>query len=210
VNEAHLRLCASPEWAVFVEQELLPWALGEFDLGTDVLEVGAGPGLTTDVLRRRVARLTAVEVDEALATSLAVRLEGTNVDVVHADGTALPFEEERFDAATCFTMLHHVPSVEVQDRLLAEVRRVLRPGGLLVGTDSTASSLLADLHEGDTYVPIDPTTLASRLEAVGFGGVVVEEGEGRLRFVGRRGGRSRGGQRTVAMPPSTGMTAPVR
>jgi SAM-dependent methyltransferase len=188
MNEAHLRLCASPEWAVFVEQELLPWALGEFDLGADVLEVGAGPGMTTDVLRRRVAHLTAVEVDEALAASLADRLEGTNVDVVHADGTALPFERARFDAATCFTMLHHVPSVEAQDRLLAEVRRVLRPGGLLVGTDSTASGRLAELHEGDTYVPINPTTLASRLESAGFCGVVVEEGEGRLRFVGRTDG----------------------
>jgi SAM-dependent methyltransferase len=188
MNEAHLRLCASPEWAVFVEQELLPWALGELDLGADVLEVGAGPGLTTDVLRRRATRLTAVEVNEALAASLAARLVGTNVDVVHADGTALPFEGERFDTATCFTMLHHVPSVEAQDRLLAEVRRVLRPGGLLVGTDSTASRGLADLHEGDTYVPIDPTTLASRLAAAGFSRVVVEEGDSRLRFVGRRDG----------------------
>jgi hypothetical protein len=71
---------------------------------------------------------------------------------------------------------------------LAEVRRVLRPGGLLVGTDSTASGRLAELHEGDTYVPINPTTLASRLESAGFCGVVVEEGEGRLRFVGRTDG----------------------
>ena len=55
------------------------------DLGDDVLEVGPGPGLTTDLLRQRVAKVTAVELDEQLATALAGRLAGTNVDVVHAD-----------------------------------------------------------------------------------------------------------------------------
>jgi protein-L-isoaspartate O-methyltransferase len=103
MNEAHLRICASPEWAAFVESELLPWVLAEADLGDEVLEVGPGPGLTTDVLRRQVPRLTAVEIDERLARSLAGRLAGTNVTVLHADATALPFEAGRFSAATLFT-----------------------------------------------------------------------------------------------------------
>ena len=64
MNEAHLRICASPEWAAYVESELLPWALGDAELGDEVLEVGPGPGLTTDVLRQRVPRLTAVEIDD--------------------------------------------------------------------------------------------------------------------------------------------------
>src|ERR1700722_4573990 len=135
MNDAHLRICASPEWAAFVESELLPWVLAEQDLGDEVLEVGPGPGLTTDVLRRQVPRLTAVEIDERLARSLAGRLAGTNVTVLHADATALPFEDGQFSAATLFTMLHHVPSAALQDRMLAALRRVLRPGGLLAGTD---------------------------------------------------------------------------
>jgi hypothetical protein len=53
VNEAHLAICSSPEWARLVEEELLPWVLEGHDLGDELLEVGAGPGLTTDVLRRR-------------------------------------------------------------------------------------------------------------------------------------------------------------
>jgi ubiquinone/menaquinone biosynthesis C-methylase UbiE len=187
VNEVHLRLCASPEWAAFVKDKLLPWALGTTPLGDDVLEVGAGPGMTTDVLRAQVAHLTAVEVDPALATALADRLAGTNVEVVHADGTALPFDSNRFDTATCFTMLHHVPSAELQDRLLADVQRVLRPGGHLIGTDSTGSDALAELHEGDIYVPIDPDGLPARLIAAGFNDVVVEKADGRVRFVGRAG-----------------------
>jgi SAM-dependent methyltransferase len=185
VNEVHLALCASPEWATFVAEELLPWALTGAELGDDVLEVGAGPGMTTDVLRGRVARLTAVEVDVALADALRTRLAGSNVDVVHADGTLLPFDRGRFDTATCFTMLHHVPTPSQQDRLLAEVHRVLRPGGLLVGTDSSASDSLAELHVGDTYVPVDPDTFPARLAGAGFVDVVVESLEGRFRFLAR-------------------------
>jgi SAM-dependent methyltransferase len=184
LNQIHLQLCASPEWAAFVEDELLPWALGQATFGPDVLEIGAGPGLTTDVLRRRVQALTAVEIDPALAAALADRLQGTNVEVVRADGTDLPFERGRFDAATCFTMLHHVPTPALQDSLLAEARRVLRPGGFLVGSDSVASPGLAELHEGDTYVPVDPAFLADRLVAAGFADVEVEQAEGRVRFLG--------------------------
>ena len=128
MNDAHLRICASPEWAAFVESELLPWVLQQQDLGDEVLEVGPGPGLTTDVLRRQVPRLTAVEIDERLARSLAGRLARTNVTVLHADATALPFSGGQFSAATLFTMLHHVPSAARQDRMLAELRRVLRRG----------------------------------------------------------------------------------
>jgi SAM-dependent methyltransferase len=96
-----------------------PRVVSDVDLGDDVLEVGPGPGLTTDVLRRPVARLTAVEVDQALADTLSARLAGSNVEVVHTDATDLPFPSKRFSAALCFTMLHHVPSVELQDRLFA-------------------------------------------------------------------------------------------
>jgi ubiquinone/menaquinone biosynthesis C-methylase UbiE len=174
MNQAHLEFCSSEEWAGILQDHILPWALGNRDLGDDVVEVGAGPGLSTDVLRRRVAHLTAVELDDALATKLAGRLKGTNVEVVKADATALPLESDRFSAATCFTMLHHVPSSSMQDRLLAELSRVLRSGGVLVGGDSIASSDLREFHAGDIYSPIDPETLPPRLESAGFVEITVE------------------------------------
>jgi ubiquinone/menaquinone biosynthesis C-methylase UbiE len=183
MNEAHLRICASPEWAAYVESELLPWALQEADLGDELLEVGPGPGRTTDVLRRRVPRLTAVEIDERLASALAQRMSGSNVEVVHGDGTRLPFDPAQFSAATLFTMLHHVPSAELQDRLLAEVRRVVRPGGLVVGSDAMATPARRELHQGDDYLPIDPGGLAARLTAAGFTDPVVEVHDDRFRFL---------------------------
>jgi len=189
MNERHLQLCASAEWAETVRSEILPWALGVRDLGDDVLEVGPGPGMTTDVLRRTVARLTAVDVDEQLAATLAQRLVGSNVDVVHADGTSLPFENGRFSGATSFTMLHHVPSVADQDRLLAELRRVLRPRGLLIGVDSIDGPEWRDLHTGDICVPIDPSRMAVRLQQAGFVDIEVQratpEPARRFRFAAR-------------------------
>ncbi len=194
MNERHLQLCASAEWAETVQRDILPWAVGDRDLGDDVLEVGPGPGLTTDVLRQRVKHLTAVEVDDALAAALARRLQATqatNVEVVHGDGTALPFEDDRFSGATSFTMLHHVPSPPAQDQLLRELRRVLRPGGLLVGVDSLDRPDWRELHVGDTCVPVDPTTLPERLQRAGFVDVEVELQEGvdgpprRFRFSAR-------------------------
>lgn len=189
MNERHLQLCASAEWAETVKSEVLPWAVGARDLGDDVLEVGPGPGLTTDLLRQQVKRLTAVEVDDGLAAALATRMVGSNVEVVRADATALPFEAGRFSGATCFTMLHHVPSAGGQDRMLSELCRVLRPGGLLVGVDSIENPAFRELHTGDTCVPVDPATLAARLSAAGFVEVDVErsspEPARRFRFAAR-------------------------
>jgi len=185
MNEAHLKFCSSPEWASYLADDLLPWVLASHELGDDVLELGPGPGLSTDVLRQRAARLVAVEIDEALAAQLARRLAGTNVTVLRGDGTRLPLEPARFSAATLLTMLHHVPSAALQDQLLAQVRRVLRPGGLLLGTDGLDTRQRREVHIGDVFVPIDPVTLPDRLAAVGFTDVVVERAGDRIRFAAR-------------------------
>jgi ubiquinone/menaquinone biosynthesis C-methylase UbiE len=154
MNEGHA-VCGSEEWRAVVREQIIPWALGDGDLGDDVLEVGPGYGATTDVFRERVERLTTVEIDPGLAAALRERLAGTNVEVLDGDATAMPFDDRRFTGATCFSMLHHVPSTELQDQLFGEVARVTRPGGLFVAVDSLHSPDLADFHEGDTYLPIE-------------------------------------------------------
>jgi SAM-dependent methyltransferase len=177
MNPQHLEICASEEWRAVLRDLILPYALGDTGLGDDVLEVGPGPGMTTDLLRDALPRVTAVEVDADLAAALAARLAGTNVEVVHADATAMPFEDGRFTGGVSFTMLHHVPTLALQDRLFAEVARVLRPGAVFVASDSVASDDLAALHDGDTYNPVDPAGVGARLRAAGFGAVDVRANE---------------------------------
>jgi SAM-dependent methyltransferase len=182
VNEKHLELCGGDEWAEAVERDIIPWTLEGLELDEDVLEVGPGPGRTTDVLRRQATRLTAAEVDAALAARLSERLAGTGVRVVHADGTRLPFPSGRFGTALSFTMLHHVPSAAAQDDLLAEVARVLRPGGFLAGVDSLDSEEFRALHVDDVCVPVPPDGLAGRLRAAGFADARVDVNEYAVRF----------------------------
>ncbi|HEX3604934.1 MAG TPA: methyltransferase domain-containing protein [Candidatus Dormibacteraeota bacterium] len=187
MNLMHRRYCRSDRWARTVGGSVIGPVLDGLDLGDDVLEVGPGPGRTTDVLRQRVPRLTSLEIDAQLAATLADRLRGTNVEVVHGDGTAMPFATGRYTAAVCFTMLHHVPTPQLQDRLLAEMCRVLRPGGLLAGSDSAGGTLLfRALHIGDTMVVVDPGAFPARLRRAGFEHVSVERTAGRVRFRGVR------------------------
>jgi SAM-dependent methyltransferase len=173
VNPAHLEFCASPEWRQIVEEMVLPDALRHADLGGDVIEIGPGPGFTTDVLRTMTDRLTAVELDPQLAASLRRRLAGTNVDVVCGDATSLDLPDDRFSGAASFHMLHHIPTAEEQDRALGELARVLRPGGLLVAADGVFSEAGREFHEDDVYNPVDPDGLVARLEGVGFTSVAV-------------------------------------
>jgi SAM-dependent methyltransferase len=186
MNWFHQQVCGSGRWRRRLERELLPWALKGVELGDDVLEIGPGPGATTDLLRRRTERLTALEVDATAAATLQKRLNDVGVRVVHGDGAAMPFAEGSFSGVVSFTMLHHVPTAALQDRLLTEARRVLRPGGVFAGFDGIGSFLFRLIHFGDTYTPVDPDTLGRRLEAAGFAEVSVQRRWARFRFQATR------------------------
>ena len=182
MNRFHRWYCRTDRWRRGVQDLILPWALEGVELDGRVLEIGPGPGLTTEVLARRAGSLTAIEIDADLAGKLRERLAGSDVRVEHGDATAMPFDDGSFDAAVCFTMLHHVPSPELQDRLLAEVRRVLRPGGVFAGSDSRSSLVFRLAHLADTMVLVDPDTFAARLERAGFVGADVSTGRVGFRF----------------------------
>jgi ubiquinone/menaquinone biosynthesis C-methylase UbiE len=179
-------MCRSGLWRRHVERELLPWVLTGIDLGDDVLEIGPGPGVTTDVLAARSPRLTALEIDTRLAKALRERTAGSTVEVVEGDGTAMPFPDGRFSAVVSCTMLHHVSSPELQDRLLAEASRVIRPGGVFAGCDSIGSMLFSLAHLGDTMVLVEPGRFRPRLERAGFADIEIERGRRAFRFRARR------------------------
>lgn len=168
MNLLHRWLCRSARWKTAVESYIVPWVLEDVEVGSRAVEIGPGPGITTDVLRNRVTSLTCVEVDKELAESLRRRTSGQNVTVLHEDATAMSLPDNTFDTAFSFTMLHHVPSAALQDRLLGEVARVLRPGGIFVGTDSLYSRMFGLMHLFDDMVIVDPKTFPARLERAGF------------------------------------------
>jgi ubiquinone/menaquinone biosynthesis C-methylase UbiE len=96
----------------------------------DVVEIGAGTGASLPhyELARRVV---AIEPDASMAKRLPHRLEEAKVpvEVVTARAEKLPFPDESFDAAVAAFVLC---SVDDPQAVLAEARRVLRPGGKLV------------------------------------------------------------------------------
>jgi len=185
VNRFHRWYCRSAHWRRTVDERLLPWVLDGVDLGAAALEIGPGPGLTTAVLSRTVPHLTAVEIDPQLAAALRNRTDPQRVAVVTADATALPFPDATFSGAVCFTMLHHVPTAALQDRLLAEVARVLKPGAAFAGSDSRPGPLFRLAHLRDTMTLVDPQSLADRLHRAGFTAAEVATTPHQLRFRAR-------------------------
>jgi SAM-dependent methyltransferase len=184
MNLVHRKICSSQRWRRRVAGDL-PRALADIDLGNDVLEIGPGFGATTHALVSRVPRLTSIEIDPAAVHRLRSEF-GDKVEVVHGDGTDMPFPDGRFSAVVCFTMLHHIPSPRLQDQLFAEVRRVLRPGGVFRGFDSQLSTVFRLLHLGDTMVVLDPETLGARLTAAGLVDIDVRHiPHQRVTFLGR-------------------------
>ncbi len=185
MNIIHRWYCNSDRWSRMLQGRVMPAVLRGVDLGDDVLEVGPGPGKSTEWLRERVKRVTAVEIDGRLAAQLTRRMDGTNVTVVCGDASDMPLPPASFTGAVCFTMLHHVPSSR-QDALLREVARVLRPGGTFAGTDSTPGLVWNLYHIMDDRHPVDPTTFGARLEAAGFHEVSVRTGDGGFAWRARR------------------------
>ncbi|MEZ5541403.1 MAG: methyltransferase domain-containing protein [Pseudomonadota bacterium] len=95
----------------------------------DVIEIGSGTGANLAYYSDRVASLTLTEPDRHMCTMLGNRLRAAPDcwhTLVQAAAADLPFGDNRFDAAVITLVLC---SVDDQRRTLAEIRRVLKPGG---------------------------------------------------------------------------------
>ena len=96
----------------------------------DVIEIGSGTGASLPYYER-AARVVAVEPDASMAKRLPAKVAEAHVpiEVVSERAQTLPFPDESFDAAVAAFVLC---SVEDPHEVLAEARRVLRPGGKLI------------------------------------------------------------------------------
>lgn len=96
----------------------------------DVLELGCGGGINMEFYRpSRVTSLTGLDPSPELLdmSRAAAQARGIDADIKSGIGEAMPFEDARFDTVvTTFTLC----SVTEQAAVLAEIRRVLKPGGV--------------------------------------------------------------------------------
>jgi len=169
-------------------KRVIPWLLSGADLGEHVLEIGAGPGATTEELRKRAGRVTSLEYSHAFAAGLALRTQGTNGDVLQGDASALPFPEKTFSAAIAVLVLHHLKSQEAQEHAFAEIHRVLRPAGVFLAIEIQDGWLQRIGHIRSTFVAVAPSSVPGRLAAVGFSSVSIDflRGAYRLRALRAR------------------------
>lgn len=109
----------------------------------DVLDLGCGDGRSVDLFRPHGARWTGVDIADSQEVA-----ERTRDDAVFVgfDGVTLPFGDAAFDVVWSKQVLEHV---ERPEPLLAEVARVLRPGGVFAGS----TSLLEPFHSRSTQNP---------------------------------------------------------
>jgi len=99
--------------------------------GKAIVELGCGRAeLTRHVAHGPGRRVLALEVDAIQHARNAARTDLPNVEFRLAGAEAIPAADASFDVALMFKSLHHVP-VEAMGTALHEIRRVLKPGGLL-------------------------------------------------------------------------------
>jgi 2-polyprenyl-6-hydroxyphenyl methylase/3-demethylubiquinone-9 3-methyltransferase len=117
-------------------KNLVPGRLGWFDrhidwAGRDVLDLGCAGGFMAEAMAARGANVTGIDpAAEAIAAARAhARAGGLRIGYDVGVGEALPYGDGGFDAVVCVDVLEHVADLS---RVLAEVARVLRPGGLFL------------------------------------------------------------------------------
>ena len=126
--------------------------LPHLEPGLRVLDFGCGPGTITVGLARTVdpGEVHGIDVEESqidLARSAAEAGGHHNATFHVGSVTDLPFEDDSFDVAHCHAVLMHVPDTRAT---LAEVKRVLKPGGILASREIFVSSSFLEPSIDDT------------------------------------------------------------
>ena len=167
-------------------KNLVPARLGWFDrhiewTGKKVLDLGCAGGFMAEAMADRAAKVTGIDpAKDAIAAARAhAEQTGRNINYDVGAGEALPYDDESFDAVVCVDVLEHVSDLQ---QVLAEVTRVLRPGGLFLydtinrnplsrfATITVAENILGLLPRGthDPALFIKPAELKAALKMAGL------------------------------------------
>jgi len=141
----HRSVLASHIWRT--AQNSAGYLLGRLAAGQDLLDVGCGPGTITRDLARLVAPGRVVGIDAAPDIVARARSEpnADNLSFEVADVYRLPFDDATFDVVHAHQVLQHLSDPVAA---LAEMHRVLRPGGIVAVRDGD--------YAGFTWAPRDP------------------------------------------------------
>lgn len=138
-----------------IEKEVL-YAYMKPEPGMQILDIGCGTGSLCLELARLGAKVTGIDISEAMLEVARdkARRTGMTVKFLRADALHLPFEDASFDAVVSVTVMEFVPDLK---RALAEAYRVLKPGGRLIvgviGGDSPWSRYYKEKAASDPLSP---------------------------------------------------------
>ncbi|WP_084863800.1 bifunctional 2-polyprenyl-6-hydroxyphenol methylase/3-demethylubiquinol 3-O-methyltransferase UbiG [Salibaculum halophilum] len=167
-------------------KNLVPGRLSWFDrqidwAGKRVLDLGCAGGFMAEALAERGAQVTGIDPAEKAIAAARAHAHAAEHAIAYdvGVGEALPYDRAGFDAVVCVDVLEHVSDL---DRVLAEVARVLRPGGLFLfdtinrnplarlATITMAEDILRLLPRGthDPALFIKPAELRAGLSRAGL------------------------------------------
>ncbi len=147
----------------------------------NVLDIGCGGGFTCEFIAKKGAAVSGIDLSDVSIETAMIHAKESDLVIDYRGGTAenLPYEDDRFDVITCVDVLEHVEDVP---KVIAEVKRVLKPGGVFLfdSINKTFKSKLImiwlleyikkEIPKGthDWNMFIDPFQMTGYLEKKGF------------------------------------------
>ena len=137
--------------------------------GTHLVDVGTGTGFIAGGLAARAGRVTGTDSSPAMLAQARTNLDGLgvgNVELTEAPADGLPLGEDTADAAVANMVLHHAPDPAA---MLAEMARVVRPGGTVAVTDCVEHGHeWMRTEQADLWLGFSPETITDLFATAGL------------------------------------------